>query len=38
MMYEVEEQQSVRVEAQPQKMRAVIRVESDETKDYALEP
>ena len=36
-MYEVEEQQAVRVEAQPQKRRAVIRVESDETQDHVME-
>ena len=34
---EVEEQQAVRVEAQPQKRRAVIRVESEETQDYVME-
>ena len=36
-MCEVEEQQAVRVEAQPQKRRAVIRVESEEPQDDALE-
>ena len=33
----VEEQQAVRFEAQPQKRRAVIRVESEETQDYVME-
>ena len=37
IMCAVEEQHAVRFEAQPQKRRAVIRVESDETQDYALE-
>ena len=36
-MCDVEEQQAVRVEAQPQKRRAVIRVESEETQDYVME-
>ena len=36
-MCEVEEQQAVSVEAQPQKRRAVIRVELKETQGYASE-
>ena len=34
---EVEEQQARIVEAQPQKRRAVIRVESEKTHDYVME-
>ena len=36
IMCEVGEQQAVRVEAQPQKRRAVIRVASEESQDYAM--
>ena len=36
-MCEVGEQQTVRVEAQPKRRRAVIRVESEETQDCVLE-
>ena len=37
VMWGVEEQQAVRVEAWPQKRRAVIRLESEETQDYVME-
>ena len=36
-MCEVEEQQAIRVEAQPQRSRAVISVELEATQDYVTE-